>query len=157
MLQNLPLVAFRQWFEPARLALSSWQLNVHNRVTCLVAIQCMLPISYFEIAGGGSYTLDTNLAALSSAASNASGVATTAFQLANQVATRCITAGQIGLTTTTGWSFSNSGGAYGDDYLQRARKPTIFHSRDFPRKRMRTAGCLSIQVVSLDFNSLMRA
>lgn len=73
-------------------------------------------------AGTGVGQLDTALSSLSVTASNASGLASTAFQLANQVSNRCITGSQVGLVTPTGWAFNNNTGTYGTDYLLRARE-----------------------------------
>lgn len=75
-------------------------------------------------AGMGPKPLDTALASLSSTASNASAVVMTAFQLARGVALRCITASDVGLETMTGWAITNGAGAYGTDYLLRAREST---------------------------------
>ncbi len=64
------------------------------------------------------------LAALSTAATNATGLASTAFQLGRQVALTCIlsSAANVGLVTSTGWTFHNNSGNYGSNYLLRARK-----------------------------------
>ncbi|KAA6420889.1 MAG: hypothetical protein FRX49_09030 [Trebouxia sp. A1-2] len=63
------------------------------------------------------------LAALSTAATNATGLASTAFQLGRQVALTCILspAANVGLVTSTGWTFHNNSGIYGSNYLLRAQ------------------------------------
>ena len=67
-----------------------------------------------------------NVTALGAAASNASGLANTAFLLGSQVASHCITGANVGSVTTTGWGFNNQTGTYGTEYLLRARKATTF-------------------------------
>ena len=81
--------------------------------------------AYCWHAGTGARPLDTALAILSETASNASALVTTAFQLGQQVAFRCITASDVSLQTMTGWSIINGAGAYGTDYLLRARESNL--------------------------------
>ena len=76
------------------------------------------------VAGRGLAPVDTALATLSATAGNASALVLTAFQLGQQVALRCIAASDVGLETMTGWSITNGAGAYGTDYLLRAREST---------------------------------
>lgn len=70
----------------------------------------------------GATQVDTTLASLSTTAGNATGLTTTAFEVASQVALRCITASDVGLDTMTGWNITNGAGSYGNDYLLRARE-----------------------------------
>ena len=74
------------------------------------------------------------LAALSTAATNATGLASTAFQLGRQVALTCIlsSAANVGLVTSTGWTFHNNSGNYGSNYLLRARKSVAVHCIAWP-------------------------
>lgn len=75
--------------------------------------------------GAGSF--GPTLAGLSSSASNATGLASEAFQLGRQVALTCILSPEanVGLVTATGWTFKNNSGIYGSDYLKRARKSSV--------------------------------
>lgn len=75
-------------------------------------------------AGRALTAVETALATLSATAGNASALVLTAFQLGQQVALRCIAASDVGLETMTGWSITNAAGAYGTDYLLRAREST---------------------------------
>ena len=70
----------------------------------------------------GASSVDTTLAALSTTAGNATGLAATAFGVGSQVALRCITTSDVGLDTKTGWNITNGAGSYGKDYLLRARE-----------------------------------
>lgn len=83
-------------------------------------------VAWCLVAGRGVTAVDTALATLSATAGNASALVLTAFQLGQQVALRCIAASDVGLETMTGWSITNAAGAYGTDYLLRARES---HSR----------------------------
>ncbi|KAL0038112.1 hypothetical protein WJX79_003329 [Trebouxia sp. C0005] len=64
------------------------------------------------------------LSSLNSSASNATGLASTAFQLGRQVAITCIldanNVSNVGLIAN-GWTFHNNSGMYGSDYLLRAQ------------------------------------
>nr|QOL01276.1 putative extracellular protein TR9_078 [Trebouxia lynnae] len=71
--------------------------------------------------GMGASSVDTTLAALSTTAGNATGLAATAFGVGSQVALRCITTSDVGLDTKTGWNITNGAGSYGKDYLLRAQ------------------------------------
>ena len=85
--------------------------------------------SYGSAAGTGLGTLDMDLATLAATAKNASALTLAAFQVADQIATQCITQSHVGYTTLTGWSFNN-GATYGTDYLSRASKaPRCTHAR----------------------------
>ena len=67
------------------------------------------------------------LSSLSASAGNATGLASEAFILGRQVALTCILSpyANVGLVTSTGWSFRNNSGDYGTDYLKRARKSCL--------------------------------
>lgn len=74
--------------------------------------------------GLGAGSQGATLSSLSSSARNATGLASTAFEIGRLVARTCVLSPQtnVGLVTSTGWSFRNNSGSYGTDYLKRARK-----------------------------------
>lgn len=68
------------------------------------------------------------LSSLSSSASNATGLSSSAFQLGRQLALTCIldanNVSNVGLIAN-GWTFHNNSGVYGSNYLLRARKSSL--------------------------------
>jgi len=83
------------------------------------------------------------LTALSTAATNATGLASTAFQLGRQIALTCILspAANVGLVTSTGWTFHNNSGIYGSNYLLRAREFSALHGHRWCDGHINPAWC----------------
>ena len=76
----------------------------------------------------GTGSQGPTLSSLSSSASNATALSSTAFQLGRQLALTCIldanNISNVGFVANS-WTFHNNSGVYGSNYMLRARKSSL--------------------------------